>query len=1024
VLDFSELGEVFLVCGPTGSGKTTIFDAMAYALYGSVPSTRDNADLISHFAAEAEEVGVAFEFSAGGGLTPQRWRVERKPQRTVAKKRGEGSTERPAEAAIYRWREPEGWLPLSDKVNGVGERVAALLGLSADEFSKIVLLPQGQFQRFLEMDSGERARILEKLFPVDTHGAVSELARQKSADAKRDAQLLDARAEELAAALGDEPEARAAALEEAAALALAGERDARTALDAARLADQGAKAEARLWHEREEARKAADALNARADDMEGRRAALYRAEAAQAIRAELEAEERLATGRTEEEARRADADAALAALKALEGEQLLREEEASALAAKAALAERALGEAEARAQAWERYEKACGQLTEARAALAQADAKLDAGRAREQSLAAGLASLESGLRDGADLAAERAAAQAAAEAAAATLARCRERDGLAAELAACDEDSAAALAELDHKSAQLAAAEERLALLRAAEERDASRRLAALLMPGEPCPVCGSTEHPAPAVAIDPASARAALLDPAIAPTSAREAAQASSGPSIADKQEVPSATGLKTAEAGAKALQQEEAKAQARLESARARASSLSISLAEKSGLPESALAEAGQASARAALDGLARKEQENLGLLKAIGERRKELEDSRVDLAGLAGQVSRASAFAAAAAAAADEAAQASGEKDPRPGLLSLREELAGLRLRLPQVREALEAYRHDVTEAERKRADADERICRLVREESGARSRAEAALEAAGFKGKEAWHAALMDKEELRRAKDELAAYDGARVAAGARLEAAERALAGLAARGGPPDLEGFEAALEEASAAYEAARQAADEASALARDAGGALAELVKTRAKRAELGSRLDGLVSLARLLNGETAGRRLSFKNFALASYFGLVSKSASLRLRDMSDGRYDLRVAEGRASGQGRVGLELEVLDSYTGRARPAASLSGGEKFLCAISLALGLSDVIVRSAGGAALDSIFIDEGFGSLDEDALDRAMAALDRVRGDRMIGIVSHVSELRSRIPSRVEVVKTRRGSSLELFGGA
>ncbi len=489
-------------------------------------------------------------------------------------------------------------------------------------------------------------------------------------------------------------------------------------------------------------------------------------------------------------------------------------------------------------------------------------------------------------------------------------------------------------------------------------------------------------------------------------------------------KHEGLAALSVKSGEAGVKALQQEEAKAQARLESARMRESSLSAALAEKGGLPEIAVAEAGLASVRAALDTLAQKENENLSLLKTIGERRKELEEARMARANLANGVASAAAVAAAQAAAADEAAQASGDGDPRPGLLSLSEELGALRLRLPLVQEELEAYRHDCAAAERKRADAQERLCRLADEEASARDRAVASLESSGFADKEAWSAALMDKAELLRARTELASYDEARTAALARLEAARRALRGLAGQGERPDLKGFEAALEAAVAAYEAARLSADQASALARDAGVSLAELIKTRAKRAELGSKLDSLVALARLLNGETAGRRLSFKNFALASYFSLVAKSASLRLRDMSDGRYDLRVAEGRASGPGRVGLELEVLDSYTGRARPAASLSGGEKFLCAISLALGLSDLIVRSAGGAALDSIFIDEGFGSLDEDALDRAMAALDRVRGDRMIGIVSHVSELRSRITSRVEVVKTRRGSSLELFGGA
>jgi exonuclease SbcC len=109
-------------------------------------------------------------------------------------------------------------------------------------------------------------------------------------------------------------------------------------------------------------------------------------------------------------------------------------------------------------------------------------------------------------------------------------------------------------------------------------------------------------------------------------------------------------------------------------------------------------------------------------------------------------------------------------------------------------------------------------------------------------------------------------------------------------------------------------------------------------------------------------------------------------------------------------------------VRDAYTGRLRPSGTLSGGERFLSSLALALGLADTIRSRSGGVSLDAVFIDEGFGSLDEETLDRAIAALDRARGDRMIGIVSHVVELRNRIPSRIEVRKGRAGSSLEIVG--
>mgnify|MGYP001809667541 FL=1 len=160
------------------------------------------------------------------------------------------------------------------------------------------------------------------------------------------------------------------------------------------------------------------------------------------------------------------------------------------------------------------------------------------------------------------------------------------------------------------------------------------------------------------------------------------------------------------------------------------------------------------------------------------------------------------------------------------------------------------------------------------------------------------------------------------------------------------------------------------------------------------------------------------AGKRLTFKNFVLATYFREVVQRASDHLARMSDGRYYLRPDESQATGRGKIGLGLKVLDAWTGQDRPTTTLSGGEKFLTSISLALGLADSIREQNGGVSLDAVFIDEGFGSLDDEALDRAISVLDKIRGSRVIGIVSHVGGLRARIPARIEVQKTAAGSRL------
>ena len=187
---------------------------------------------------------------------------------------------------------------------------------------------------------------------------------------------------------------------------------------------------------------------------------------------------------------------------------------------------------------------------------------------------------------------------------------------------------------------------------------------------------------------------------------------------------------------------------------------------------------------------------------------------------------------------------------------------------------------------------------------------------------------------------------------------------------------------------------------------------------EVRAQRRALDAEAGTMLDLARLLKGDIKGRHLPFKNFALAMYFRQVVAHASTRLTEMSDGRYALKADEGQSSGRGRIGLGISVLDSYTGLARPTQTLSGGERFLASVSLALGLADTIRMRAGGVSLEAVFIDEGCGSLDDSSLDRAITVLDRIRGDRTIGIVSHVAELRSRIASRIEVSKGASGSSL------
>jgi exonuclease SbcC len=182
----------------------------------------------------------------------------------------------------------------------------------------------------------------------------------------------------------------------------------------------------------------------------------------------------------------------------------------------------------------------------------------------------------------------------------------------------------------------------------------------------------------------------------------------------------------------------------------------------------------------------------------------------------------------------------------------------------------------------------------------------------------------------------------------------------------------------------------------------------------------------DELAALADVVAGRGQNsRKMSLRSYVLASRLEEVAESASARLRRMSSGRYDFVHSDEAESRGRRGGLGLDIRDDYTGAVRSAKTLSGGESFLASLALALGLADVVAAESGGVVLDTMFIDEGFGTLDADTLESVMGVLDELRaGGRVVGIVSHVDEMRQRIPTRLHVIREREGSRLQLFAAS
>ncbi len=291
---------------------------------------------------------------------------------------------------------------------------------------------------------------------------------------------------------------------------------------------------------------------------------------------------------------------------------------------------------------------------------------------------------------------------------------------------------------------------------------------------------------------------------------------------------------------------------------------------------------------------------------------------------------------------------------------------------------------------------------------------------AAAAAGFPDAAAALAVLLPREERERLEARLERHRAETTAV--RRELALPELAEAAARP-PVDLSAAAAALREATdrlGQAHAVRAAADERCGALAAIGRQLAGLAAELAPALDRYGRINRLAALAAGTSTENR-LRMRLESYVLAARLEQVAAAASDRLVRMSGGRYTLLHSDDRGSGNKRSGLALRVVDAWTGTERDTSTLSGGESFFASLSLALGLADVVTDEAGGMPLDTLFIDEGFGSLDEQSLEEVMDVLDGLRErDRAVGIVSHVADLRSRIPAQLLVRKGRRGSTLAL----
>jgi exonuclease SbcC len=1022
-IDFDQLNgrSFFLIHGPTGAGKTTILDGICFALFGKASgAARTSAPVLrSQFADADTPTHVTFDFALG----PKIYRAFRSPPQEVRKKRGAGTRMAEGEATLWDRTDAAEEKILATGLKEVESEVGTLLGFNCDQFRQVVLLPQGEFQKLLMGNSQSRQTILESLFRAESYRRIEEGLKESARSLEEERKGIGLRRIEILQQAGA---ASLPELEERKRQAEKALYEARAGMEAVRGAAREAsdrlvkgKQAAGVLADRDEAVASLRLLESRQADIAERQKRLARAEKAAGLAdAEREARQRriesdeaakIAADRTADrvkcEKSKADADADLAAERSRDEQRTRarREEQSLAeLAPKAAALNDALTELARTRSAFETrvgaHRKAIDDQKNLREKLAAAkQATADARQA-------------AAMLDGLKLRFETARK---------TLENARKLAAKREELRAADIALKCATEAIPPAEQEVARQRQRKLDYEAGLLDSRAAFLAAELAEGKPCPVCGSTHHPSPARGAEGKFTPAGLKAQAEAVA-------------LAEKK-------LEDARAAARA-------AESRFNNARANVEALADTISGEA--PAGSMADG---SADSYLDSSTRSPDAQSQLVANLKKLESEKKDAEVAASRLEAAAARerelasaeesaANRLAAADSAVAEaKAAQSAAEArviEREAGIPAHLRNPAALETAIQQARRHLAALETalkratDLAEsagsalaaaiaAEKSAAENLER-CRLVAEQSS--SRLTERLAAAGFVDLADLEAAKLPPARVTQLATEIQEHDRNLKSAADRASRASKAAEGIVA----PDLAALESAARSAGEMFENAVRSQEKLANEFQSLTQMAARLAEAEAELARLDARFAVVGQIANVASADNR-YKLSFQRYVLGVFLDEVLLSASRRLKVMSKDRYLLQRAEDVEKGtRGNVlrGLDLQVYDEHSGEARPVATLSGGECFLASLALALGLADVVQAYAGGIRLETIFVDEGFGSLDPESLDLAIRALkDLQKGGRLVGIISHVTELTELIDARLEVTPTRAGSTARFVVG-
>ncbi|HGY9582110.1 TPA: AAA family ATPase [Vibrio harveyi] len=991
-IEFDKLGTnpLFLINGPTGSGKTSILDAICFALYGETTGNeRQGIQMRCDMAAPTLLTEVTLEFSLHG----KSYRVIRSPEQEAPKARGEGMTVRKHTAALYEITDEEKLI--TSKTTQVKTEVTNIIGLNETQFRQVMVLPQGKFRELLLATSKEREEIFGQLFQTDIYKKIEYALKDKASAISKAKDEFDNQIRGALQVAGVSSEAELTEQREALSVQFESvqkqEQESLAQLNALKTELQKAEALSNEFKKREQAEIALKQHLEQSDAVSSRQLQLDNAKKASKVElpyVTLQSASKQ-TQELEQKVAKLSQDLTVAndAVKSKEGALQTAKEQAAQLpklteqqyqleGMKGKLVEKSELEKAINAGLTQKSEfearlKKYIALKEKLTLEAQQGQKsLDQARVDVASIGTVEAEIKQQQRLMQDL---------------------QKLTGLNQELAKLDALTPSKQASVDQVKARYVELQHSADTLELSWHNAQAAVLAQRLRAGEMCPVCGSVEHPQPAQFV---------------------------GEEVT-KDQVQNARNI-------------EREGQVALNQLNNQLEQHNIAVGQYKQQVEQLSVELGQ---NASMD---------LGTLQAsmqqLNERLQQL--SSIDLVQLEQSVNelnqrcvtgegkindlqnQMAANESTIKVNREQLAKLSASLDAKYSSLEvLEQDIVAIQKQIAELNSALENAQNHLQQAVLAKTNIESQLTtnqqwlnEALDRFSTAKADWEQALQASAFEDEAQFLACKVDEAEMQVWQQEIDAFKQTQIKLEQTLADLSSTLKDLAL----PDLENINVKLNSVQQSYVEARNQLDSTRSLFERLEKVRNDIATLHDKNTKLEDEYKVFGTLYDVASGKT-GSRISLHRFVLGVLLDDVLIQASQRLSLMSKGRYILaRKTEGFKGAAGR-GLDLVVEDSYTGKTRDVATLSGGESFMAALALALGLSDVVQSYSGGIRLDTLFIDEGFGSLDPESLDLAIQTLvDLQQTGRMIGVISHVSELKEQMAQRIDVEPSRLGSTVSV----